>query len=152
MNDVLNIEDRDIRYKLHSFVPPLMEVDQAWEALKNKYPQILADLTSAKFNPNCSCRGRVGSFLNEKYESSAEDKDFIFKLFSISEVAQKSEEIVKEIRKRELAVENFPKIHVVEKGEAAWKNFLEHLKNNDFEPRGFSVVNRDEKTLNVYLM
>ena len=45
----------------------LVKNEKIFEALKNKYPDILADLTSAKFNPTCSCRGRVATHLNKKY-------------------------------------------------------------------------------------
>lgn len=152
MNENRQIEHGDIQYKLHSHVPALVESDEAWEALKNRYPQMLADLTSAKFNPNCSCRNRVGSFLEEKYESSEEEKKFIFDLFSIPSVKEKSLTTVNQIRARENAYQNFPRIHVIKKGEKSWGEFLAFLQKNSFEPRAFSVVDRDDETLTVYLM
>lgn len=152
MNEPQNIEDKDVRYKLHSFVGPLVEVDEVWEALKTRYPQILADLTSSKFNPNCSCRNRVGSFLNEKYESSDEEKNFILKLFTIQAVIEKSSSILKDIRAKESAYKNFPRIHVVKKGETAWNDFVKFLEKNNFDPRAFSVLDNNNDTITVYLM
>ena len=54
MSENLIIEDKDLIYKLHTFVPALVEVDESWEALKNRYPQMLADLTSAKYKLSLS--------------------------------------------------------------------------------------------------
>lgn len=151
MNEQPSILDSDIRHKLHSYVPALVEVDESWEALKTRYPQILADLTSSKFNPNCSCRQRVGSFLNEKYESSEDEKQFILKLFSIPKVVEKSAEVLVSSRRREKAYQEFPRVHSVPKGEQAWADFLKFLEKNDFHPQSFSVVDKGE-TVTVYLM
>jgi hypothetical protein len=152
MSENLIIEDKDLIYKLHTFVPALVEVDESWEALKNRYPQMLADLTSAKYNSNCSCRTRVGSFLNEKYQSSKEEKDFILKLFSIPALIEKSTPIIKDTKERENAYKNFPRIHTVKKGDDSWADFVKFLEKNHFDPRAFSVLDNNNGTITVYLM
>ena len=69
----------------------LVKNEKIFEALKNKYPDILADLTSSKFNPTCSCRGRVAAHLNKKYTEG--DKDFIDFLLNLEEIKPEKQKI-----------------------------------------------------------
>lgn len=82
-------------YKLHLYINALVNNEQTFEILKNKYTEILADLVSYKTNPNCSCRGRVNNFLTEKYNSSEEDKAFLESLFNMQEITESFERLFK---------------------------------------------------------
>jgi len=60
-----------------------------FNSLKNKFPEISADLFSSKINPNCSCKNKVKVYLASKIEN---EKDFFLDLLS--------EENIKNIYKR----------------------------------------------------
>jgi hypothetical protein len=150
--DQLVIQDTDLKGQFSHFVPILVENDDSWEKLKTKYPEILGDLTSARFNPTCSCRHRVASFLNEKYEFSSEDKNYIGHLFMLPEISKKALDIIKKIKSEASFNENFPRVHTIPKGEQAWRDFTNLLKNNNFPLITFSILEKDENNITVYLM
>jgi len=145
------ISDDNLRNQFGFYVPILVENDQSWERLKAKYPEILADLTSSRFNPTCSCRNRVASFLNEKFNSSEEDRKYLGQLFLIPEIAEKAINIINDHQSQQAAYENFPKVHTIKRGENSWKEFLNHLNKNNFHITSFSVLNKDEEHVTVYL-
>ena len=43
----------------NAFFTILIKNDTFFDVIKGKFPEILADLTSSRNNPNCSCRNRV---------------------------------------------------------------------------------------------
>lgn len=71
------------------FLQVFIKDDIFFNSLKEKFPEILADLTTLKNNPNCSCKGRTANYLISKIES---EKDFFSYMFS--------EENIKNIVKR----------------------------------------------------
>jgi hypothetical protein len=50
-----------------------------FNSLKDKFPDLLADLVSSKDNPTCSCRNRVKAYLIAKINT---EEDFFIKLLS----------------------------------------------------------------------
>jgi len=63
--------------------------DIFFNSLKEKFPEILADLTSSKLNRNCSCKNKVKAYLISRIEN---ERDFFLDLLS--------EESIKNIYKR----------------------------------------------------
>ena len=100
--------------------------------LKAEFPDILADLTTLKTNPNCSCRGKVGKFFSEKV---AADPNILEKYYKDKEA------IVKEIESIKLKRVNNAiggKVFKVQLGDEAWNNFNKTIVGKTF--RSFSVV------------
>jgi len=83
------MEIKDI-IRSRAFLKVFIKDDVAFNSLKEKFPEIIADLTTLKNNANCSCRGRTVNYLISKIES---EKDFFSYMFS--------EENIKNIVKRE---------------------------------------------------
>lgn len=136
----------------------LVKNEKIFEALKNKYPEILADLTSSKFNPTCSCRGRVGTFLNKKYEEG--DKDFIDFILSLDEIKEEKSKIDEAIKRQEEnrkvqvidKLENGTNhIYQVPKGPKGWEDFNKFVHEKGIIFRGFSIVEK-ENYLEVYFL
>lgn len=136
----------------------LVRNEKIFEALKNKYPEILADLTSSKFNPSCTCRGRVGTFLNKKYEEG--DKDFLDFLLSLDDIKEEKSKIDEAIKKREedrkvkveTQLENATThIYQVPKGPKGWEDFNKFVNEKGIIFRAFSVVEKDNY-LEVYFL
>jgi hypothetical protein len=83
------MEIKDI-IRSRAFLKVFIKDDIVFNSLKEKFPEIIADLTTLKNNANCSCRGRIANYLISKIES---EKDFFSYMFS--------EENIKNIVKRE---------------------------------------------------
>jgi hypothetical protein len=56
----------------------LLNHDETFDSLKHKFPEILADLTSARINSNCSCINKVKLYLISKLEN---EEDYFNGLF-----------------------------------------------------------------------
>ena len=136
----------------HLYVGPLVENESTWEALKLRYPQILADLTSSKTNPTCSCRGRVASYLNEK-SADENELNFLTNLMGAPEVAAKIKKNEEDFKVSQEKTKNFPKIHSVGKTSEDWVNFIKYLEDNNFKEhiKSFSLLEKNDHIL-VYLM
>jgi uncharacterized protein YukE len=135
---------------LHYHVDALVQNDTAFEALKNRYSDMLADITSARTNPTCSCRGRLGKYLQEKFEGDQADKDFIALLLKLPGVAEKVEETDKAIEAAEKARNEQKMFHVISKGGDSWNAFVQYLRSQNIQYTSFSVVEK-ETQLEVYL-
>ena len=51
---------------LANIVSIILQNKDAFEEIKSDFPEVLADLTTFRENPNCSCRGRVTKFFSDK--------------------------------------------------------------------------------------
>jgi len=56
----------------------ILKDDPSFDSLKNKFPQILADLTSARINPKCSCVNKVKFYLISKLQNEKEYFEVFF--------------------------------------------------------------------------
>jgi len=136
----------------------LVKNEKIFEALKAKYPDILADLTSAKFNPTCSCRGRVSAHLNKKYAEG--DKDFIDFLLNMEEIKEQKASIDKAVKEIEDKTKqriqdakdvSTTNIYQVPKGPKAWEDFNKFVSEKGIPFRSFSVLDKGE-FLEVYFL
>jgi len=136
----------------------LVKNEKIFEALKNKYPDILADLTSSKFNPTCSCRGRVSNYINKKYTEG--DKDFIDFLLNMEEIKDQKiamDKLIKESEEKmkqraqdakDISVSN---IYQVPKGAKGWEDFNKFVTEKGIPFRSFSILDKGE-FLEVYFL
>ena len=56
----------------------ILKDDISFNSLKSKFPEIFADLTSARINPRCSCVNRVKFYLISKLENEKEYFEVFF--------------------------------------------------------------------------
>lgn len=54
------------RNNLGNVINTILQNKDAFEEIKSDFPEVLADLTTFRENPNCSCRGRVTKFFSDK--------------------------------------------------------------------------------------
>jgi hypothetical protein len=114
----------------------LIKNDSVFEQLKNDFPGILADLTTFKNNPNCSCRGRVFKFFTEQLE---QNPNVLEKYVDSPSVLQ--QELDRLVNER-MSNNYSGKVITIEKTDAAWTQFAATLFNKSF--RGFSIVERQD--------
>jgi hypothetical protein len=132
---------------LYAYIFASLAHDPSFELLKDRYPDILADLVSAKSNANCSCRGRVVSYINQKYQIDSE-KTFLNEIFSNETIKLEAEKQIVETQAR--IANNFAgKIITVMKKDDYWKDF--HLSTLRGSYRAFSVVDKGD-SVDVYFL
>lgn len=121
----------------------LVRDEETFNFIKNDHPEILADLTTLKTNPNCSCRGKVGKYFQDRLGGNPTilDKYYKDKAAIIKEL-----DVIKARR-----IENVigGKIYKVALGDEAWKEFNKTISGKVF--RGFSVI-REYDYLWVYFL
>lgn len=121
----------------------LLRDEDTFNLIKNDHPEILADLTTLKTNPNCSCRGKVAKYFHDKLGSNPNILD---KYYKDKSAIIKELDIIKAKR-----LENVigGKIYKVALGDEAWKEFNKIITGKVF--RSFSVV-REYDYLWVYFL
>jgi hypothetical protein len=118
--------------------------DKSFELLKKDYSEILADLTSFKGNPSCTCKARVIKFFAEKIEKEPGCLDKY--ITNIDDFNNKLR-IVNEKRDQN----NYSgKVFEIEKTNEAWNNFCkDKITGKSF--RGFSVVERENSVVIYFI-
>lgn len=127
----------------HDALPILLSDNDTFENLKKDFPEILADLTTFRDNPNCSCRGRVFKFFGEKLAANADILDpYIKDTNSLNARLQHAAQ-------QKMINTYTGKVFTIDKGEEAWKAFASTLATKIF--RGFSVVERADSVVIYFL-
>ena len=137
--------------KFHLILDPLLRNQNIFQKLKEKYPEIIDDLDSAKDNTQCSCRGRVAAFLYKKYNEEPEEKSFIDDLINSDILVLKGIEAI--LGEHQRINDILGKVHVLEKKDNYYQDFLNYLENNMIHHfvRSFSVVDKGDK-VEIYLL
>lgn len=122
----------------------LIKDDTTFNRLKNDFPEILADLTTFKSNPNCSCRGRVTKFFSDKLQ---QDPTLLNKyIYNEAELIEQLNQV--EISRQQ---NNYSgRIITIPKNETSWQQLAQEINQGKFF-RSFSVVER-ENELVVYFL
>ena len=146
------------------FFNTFMKNDTLFNSLKDKFPEILADLTSSRNNPNCSCKNRVKAHLQSKI---ATEQDYFNNLINNEEVKKLTQEKIEEIKKTQTPnnpMENHMqmmhpnmfrnsggRIFEIGKTEEDWKNLAKKLTEEKINFKSFSVVEKEDKLV-VYFI
>jgi len=128
-------------------IPDILHIiikdESVFAQIKTDYPDILADLTTLKTNPNCSCRGKVGKFFADKAAGNPAILDkYINDRASV--IAQ-----IEQIRIKRLENVIGGKVFKVPLGDEAWAAFNKQIQGKVY--RGFSVV-KEFDYLMVYFL
>lgn len=133
------------------YLDALVKNDEVFESLKNRYPEILADIVSSRENPNCGCRSRTANHITKKYIENEQEKAYIESLLSRQDVIDHSEQIEKQIQEN-VAKHTYPKSkYILSKGDDSWNAFANWMKTNNIQFKSFSVVEK-ENHLEVYVI
>ena len=121
----------------------LIQNNSIYNRLVSDFPDILADLTTFKTNPNCTCRGRIVKYFSDKLN---EDPNLLDKYVENPQDLQNQLVVIQNQRIQN----NYSgKVFTVAKGEQAWKDFSQTLAGKMF--RSFAIVDNGEN-LTVYLI
>jgi len=120
--------------------------------LMERYKEINQDLHSAREYVDCSCRGRVVNYLNEKIKN-IEEKKFIDSLINHPDPSVKAfkeelddkynleqERIKERIRKINAAKD----LYLIDKDKESWKKFFEFAEEN-IEFKSFFIIDHQDK-------
>jgi hypothetical protein len=146
------------------FFNTFIKNDVFFNSLKGKFPEILADLTSSRDNPNCSCKNRVKAHLQSKITS---EEDYFNNLINNEEIKKLLEEKAEEIKSSQVPsdpMENHFKmmqesmfrnsggrVFEIGKSEGDWKNLAKKLSDEKISFKSFSVVEKEDKLI-VYFI
>lgn len=144
-----------------AFFNVFMKNDAFFNSLKNKFPDILADLTSSRTNPNCSCRNRVRSYLSPK---TVTEVAYFEDLLNSKEIKKLIEENKEEIEKTQYVnvpanapvymnsfSNNGGRIFKIGKSEENWKELCRKIQTEQLLFRSFSILEKDDHIL-VYFI
>jgi hypothetical protein len=146
------------------FFNTFIKNDTFFNSLKDKFPEILADLTSSRNNPNCSCKNRVKAHLQAKLANEA---DYFNNLINNEEVKKLTEEKAEEIKSSQVPNNPMEKhmqmmqqnmfknsggvVFEIGKNEEDWKNLCKKLTDEKIGFKSFSVVEKEDKLV-VYFI
>ena len=146
------------------FFNTFVKNDTLFNSLKDKFPEILADLTSSRNNPNCSCKNRVKAHLQGKITT---EQDYFNNLINNEEIKKLLEEKAEEIKNSQMPTNpmehhmqmiqqnmfknNGGKIFEIGKSEEDWKNLAKKLSDEKINFKSFSVVEKEDKLV-VYFI
>jgi hypothetical protein len=145
---------------LQPILDELVKEQNIFDQLKTDFPEILADLTTYRTNPNCSCRGRVTKFFQNKLK---ENEDLLNK-YVTDDILVKAQDNSKKNEKNNVTEQPVPqsnqaafdpnnnyagRIFYVDKTEVAWGAFVKGLNGKFF--KSFSVTERTDKVV-VYFI
>jgi hypothetical protein len=141
------------------FFTDFIKNDGLFNSLKNKFPEILADLTSSRENPNCSCKGRVRNYLRSKFATEKEYFDSILNLEEIKKIIEEKKEDIENLvvdRQTEVVYPgtfgaNSGKIFKIGKTEEDWNNLFKRLLRERFFFRSFSIIEKEDQLI-VYFI
>jgi hypothetical protein len=147
-----------------AFFHIFLKNDTFFNSLKDKFPEILADLTSSRNNPNCSCKNRVKIFLQEKITS---EQDYFNNLINNEEIKkitiEKTEQIKNSQRlnnpmeahmnmiQQNMFRNSGGRIFEIGKTEEDWKNLTKKLNEEKINFKSFSVTEKEDKLV-VYFI
>jgi hypothetical protein len=121
----------------------IIKDDNVFERLKTDFPDILADLTTFKTNPNCTCRGRVVKYFSDKLVESPNLLD----QYVPNQQDLNSQLLV--LQNQRMQNNYSGKVFTVGKTEADWQAFSNSLAGKMY--RSFSVMDNGEN-LTVYIL
>jgi len=146
------------------FFNTFIKNDVFFNSLKGKFPEILADLTSSRNNPNCSCKNRVKAHFENKITT---EQDYFNNLINNEEIKKLLEEKAEEIKNSQIptnAMEHHMqmmqqnmfrnsggRVFEIGKSEEDWKNLAKKLSDEKIGFKSFSVVEKEDKLV-VYFI
>jgi hypothetical protein len=140
------------------FFNTFIKNDAFFNSLKDKFPETLADLTSSRNNPNCSCKNRIKNYLQSKIVS---EESYFNNLINNEEIKQLVIEKTEEIKNTQIPINpmeshmqmiqqnmfknNGGRIFEIGKTEEDWKNLAKKLTDEKIGFKSFSIIEKEDK-------
>lgn len=134
-----------------------------FNSLKEKFPEILADLTSSRNNPNCSCKNRVKAHLQSKLQSENEYFNNLLNNDEVKRIIEEKQEEIKNTQFKDPMEEHMRmmrenmfknsggRVFEIGKTEQDWKDLCKQLEIEKISFKSFSVVEKENKLV-VYFI
>lgn len=124
----------------------IIKDDNTFERLKTDFPDILADLTTFKTNPNCTCRGRVVKYFSDRLNNEPNLLD----QYVVNPTDLNNQLLV--IQNQRVQNNYSGKVFTIDNTEEAWLTFSQTLQGKMF--RSFNIIKNDDNdgTVKVYLL
>ena len=147
----------------NAFFTILIKNDTFFNALKDKFPEIFADLISSKNNPNCSCKNKVKAYLAGKLESESEFFNNLINNEPIKNLIETNkQEIVNsqtlnpmeqhmKMMRENMFKNSGGSVFEIGKTQEDWKNLCKTLEEQKILFKSFSVVEKEDKLI-VYFI
>lgn len=145
------------------FFNTFIKNDNFFNSLKDKFPEILADLTSSRNNPNCSCKNRVKAHLHSKLQSEAEYFNTLLNNEEIKKIIEEKNTEIQTTQFKDPMEEHMRmmrenmfknsggKVFEIGKTEQDWQNLCKRLEIERIVFKSFSVVEKEDKLV-VYFV
>lgn len=145
------------------FFSVFIKNDIIFNSLKEKFPEILADLTSSRNNPNCSCKNRVKAHLQSKLQSETEYFNNLLNNEEVKKIIQEKNAEIQNTQFKDPMEEHMKimrenmfrnsggRIFEIGKTEQDWKNLCLKLESEKIPFKSFSVVEKEDKLV-VYFV
>jgi hypothetical protein len=130
------VKNEDILFVIKEIISD----DTQFKNLRKQFPEIVGDLVSFKYNPNCSCKSKVGSYFKKKLEENNSLLDEYIN--TIPELKQKLEEIQKD-------KEKILSGKIIKISKKSWEEFAKDIKEKYY--RSFSITEKNEE-LTIYFI
>jgi len=140
------------------FFSTFLKNETFFNSIKDKFPDILGDLTSSRDNPNCSCKGRVRGFLQSRIQN---DANYFNELLTNPEINNLIVQKEQEIRSTQQPIPNpmnaqqftanSARVFQIGKTDEDWKRLAERLLNERVMFRSFSIIEKSDKLI-VYFI
>jgi len=140
------------------FFTTFLKNETFFNSIRDKFPDILGDLTSSRDNPNCSCKGRVRGFLQSRIRN---DANYFNELVSNTEIndliIQKEQEIrstqqpIPTAMNAQQFAANSARVFQIGKTDEDWKRLAERLFNERVMFRSFSIIEKPDKLIVYFL-
>lgn len=145
------------------FFNTFVKNDTFFNSLKEKFPEILADLTSSRNNPNCSCKNRVKAHLQSKLGAELEYFNNLLATEEIQKIIQEKEQEIKNTQFKDPMEEHMRimrenmfktsggRVFEIGKTEQDWKNLCKRLEMERIGFKSFSILEKEDKII-VYFI
>jgi len=118
------------------------------KAFKEFAPQVADKIETFSKNPNCSCRGAIGDYINSSESNYSNTKRFVL------DFLQKNPQVkidLEKIEKDNKTVDARGQVFRIAKNDKAFQDFYRYMIENRFQYRHFSIVPDGESWVIFFL-
>jgi hypothetical protein len=145
------------------FFTVFIKNDAFFNSLKENFPEILADLTSSRDNPNCSCKNRVKAYLQPRITINSKYFKDLLNIDGVKKIIEEKAEEIKNTKLKDPMEEHMRamqegmfknsggNIFEIGKSEEDWKNLCKKLETDKILFKNFSILEKEDRLV-VYFI
>lgn len=138
----------------------LLKNDVFFDSIKEKFPEIFADLISSRNNPNCYCKTKVKIYLQARLSREADYFNNLINIDEIKKLIEQNAEEIKSPKPRRNQMEKHMqmiqqsrggRVFEIGKTEEDWKALVKKLNSENVFFKSFSILEKPDKLV-VYFI